>query len=113
MRYRTLVQLGNSDIRLVEIWKQFYGGGIRRPKYRLATKEHFAWHLEDGATIQVLKDILPYLIHKREKALKALEFAESIRQYTNECRALRKPRRLTQAEKQRREELIAEFKQLE
>lgn len=71
-----------SEIPLKEL-QTLFGGTIRiknsgpnRENYN--RKVQYVWCLSTKQACNVIKQILPYLIHKREVALTALEFQETI-----------------------------------
>lgn len=111
-RYRTMVQLGNSDPRLIALWKNYYGGVLHNQKRHKPHYKHYViWSITGERVIGVLKDILPYLIGKKKPAQAALEFQISMQEYRKQCRVLRKPFILTDIEKQRRATFVKEFKE--
>lgn len=82
--FKTSVTVSNTDRRLVDIFKEHFGGCIYETKDKRVSKgwaNSFTWHCTAGNSRIFLKAILPYLIAKKQQAILILEFQEMQSKY--------------------------------
>lgn len=77
--FRVVVDVANTDRRLLVPFKRYYGGGIYpRPERRKSKrwKDSWTWHCFDGRQREFLLAVRPHLRGKRRQADLLLEFIE-------------------------------------
>ena len=79
--FSLVVQVTNSDMRLLVWCKKTFGGFITNKKRKvckaLGKRPLFHWHVVSGDAEWVLKNCLPYFIIKKEQAEVGIAFRES------------------------------------
>jgi hypothetical protein len=80
--YKLQVRIANTDLRLIEyingIFPAYIYNGSEKRKGR---RRQFVWHANGKKAAQVLRQLLPYLICKREQAEVAISFQETFNKY--------------------------------
>jgi hypothetical protein len=77
--YREIVQVSNTDRRIIIPFKQMWGGNFyQRPDKRKIKnwRDSYTWHCPMTKVPQFLKALLPFLRSKKEQALILLKFIE-------------------------------------
>lgn len=79
--YFPLIQMGNVCRKLVERFQEKFGGSIvtRKPyegKDGSKRQECFTWKIDKLKSIQPIRDLMPYLVIKRDRAKFLLEYME-------------------------------------
>lgn len=83
---RLEIQINNLNRELLELFQQYYGGSIYlETKHRISaigtrfiySKPIYHWLIADRAAEKCIRDIISYLIVKREKAKLAIELRET------------------------------------
>lgn len=76
--YKMYVQISNTDIRPLEFIRERYGGSIaeRKTKVRSNHKSQYKYTLCKEAAHRLLRDIVPYLIIKKDVANVAMSFSD-------------------------------------
>jgi len=75
------LNVANTNVLMLNQLKEFWGGKIYPDRHRLkyGWKECWVWQLNKGKEIsRFLKNILPYLVVKKEQAEMMLEFIKTI-----------------------------------
>ncbi len=81
LRYRTQLQVGMTDKKVIEWLKQNLGGNLYIGKTSHNNKKPcYYWMMSTKKAAILLKVLLPYLIAKKEQALLLIKFAENIQQ---------------------------------
>lgn len=74
-RYRCILRITNTDVRLTEWCQRTFGGSIMfRESGSLKWKDSTTWYTCDGRTEYILRNCLPYFVIKREQAEIMLAF---------------------------------------
>jgi len=75
-----LLEVGNTDIKMVDFLKTCYGGSITTYNPKRAKRTMFSWRIWCNQAEVVLRDVSPYLITKKEQAYVALRLREIVRE---------------------------------
>ena len=78
-RHQLQVSMTNIDKRLCDWMKEHLGGTSYKGGHTSSGSQVWIWQASGGIAAKALMLILPYLIHKREKALLGLEFQAKMR----------------------------------
>lgn len=95
--YRLELRVGNTSIELLEWIKQF-GGNYYYEKTKDGQKPRYQWCITTRGAAEILEEVLPYLIIKREKAEAAIYFQN-----------IRKPSRLRTDVDREEDRMLHEF----
>lgn len=103
--YRLRLSISNTDLNLMNWLTTNFGRSCLKEKKRIGNyKQYYQWEIKSNTrSASLLKQLLPYLIIKRERAEVAIEFAKMMKGTGN---------RYTEQEKQQRKELYEKMKQL-
>ena len=77
--YSICVCLGQDDIRPIFLLQRLWGGSISPGPLRANGKCNSRWTLTAVSAARFIRDILPFLISKREQAILALELQDTKR----------------------------------
>jgi len=83
------VGLGNTNLEIVDLLHQNFGGYRNQKSQRLGRKPYYVWGTSGQKAVTFLKTVLPYLRQERTRAELAIELRERIT--TTERRGLRRP----------------------
>ena len=62
-----VVCISNNEIEILNIFKDAYGGTIVKKKiYKEHHQQSYDWKITYNGAIKVLKDLLPYMLHKEK-----------------------------------------------
>lgn len=75
-----LVEVGNTDVKMVDFLKASYGGSITVYNPKRSKRTMFVWRIWCNEAEAVLRDVEPYLITKKEQAFVALRLREIVRE---------------------------------
>lgn len=78
--YRTIFQIANTHKLLMDTLKQEFGGNvyiITREANDKGWKEQYVWHCYDTKTAELLPQLIPYLIVKKQQAILIIEFIKN------------------------------------
>lgn len=80
--FQLSVRVVNTDLGSLERMKSLFGGNIgsKREKKSIRTRPCWTWDIQGPAAAEVLVNIYPFLIVKREQARVALEFMDRCRE---------------------------------
>jgi hypothetical protein len=106
--YSLNVCVANTNLQVLQRLQKTYGGTIcKRKDYRhLNRKDGYRWRVTSWDAVAFLKELLPFLIVKRQQAELALQFQQTVRHTGNRWRLAPLPERL------HRETLYEEMKKL-
>lgn len=67
-RFRTpVVSISNNDKNIIKLFYNNYGGSIiKKKKYKEKHEQSYEWRVTYYKAINVLKDLLPYMLHKEK-----------------------------------------------
>ena len=71
-KYSIIVSIGQNDPTILIRLKKLYGGTLTGPD----KGAHYKWQVSARKAEKFLRDILPWLVSKREQALIAIELAD-------------------------------------
>ena len=78
--YQVLVQISNTNLSILEIFKEKFGGQIRPLKKMMSQyKQAWLWRIVSRQALSFLEQIIPYLIIKTNQAILAISFQKSLR----------------------------------
>ena len=86
--YREIIQVCNTDQRIIRPFKIFWGGEIYpRPDKRKIKNwaDSYTWHCPVSKAQQFLQCMLPYLKGKKEQASTLLRFIENKKSFKRKC----------------------------
>ena len=79
--FNLYVEIVNTDVRLVEFVQKRWGGSLSQHHEPIGSKRKPRWHLQIAAknAMQLLKDVLPYLVLKKKQAQWGIKFQSQMR----------------------------------
>ena len=80
--YKLYTRVSNNDPAPLEIFKDLFGGYITTQKKPATTKSISHWHGGCRIAAKALRELLPYLVVKREQAEIAISFQERRAKHT-------------------------------
>jgi len=105
-QYALRLELANTDTRPLQLFKDLFGGSIRKRKEPRPEKWSTAWvwQIKTNMAKIFLDELMPFLVTKKEEARLGLEFREKCVKYNG--------RKLTKGEIDKREKYYWEMRGL-
>jgi len=107
------LSVANTDIRMLVFLSELWGGSVSTLSRKEIRRQLYEWRRVGQDCGNVLEDVLPYLIVKREQAELAIEFARTVRDvWASKKGVPRGTPYLTDEVIERRQEIALELKKL-
>lgn len=91
IKYYSAVSVGNTNKEVLEMFVNKFGSKVREDKRVPNRKRMYRWGTSGNITVpKILKQLLPYLVIKKEQAKIVIEFAEGYKRISNRKRECKK-----------------------